>query len=118
MIQVRFAMSGDKKSLSLTVKGHAGQAPAGQDVVCAAASILVYTAAQAVQAMHEGGRLKKRPTLRLEAGDAAIVCKPVGNAFAEAQHLYAVIQTGFTLLARDCPEYVQVTVFGEAEAPR
>ena len=110
MIQAGFAMSGDKKSLSLTVTGHAGQAAAGQDVVCAAASILVYTAAQVVQAMYEGGRLEEKPVIRLEAGDAAIVCRPTGAAFAEALHAYTVIQTGFLLLARDYPEYIQVNL--------
>lgn len=117
MIQAKFAMGGDKKVLLLTVKGHAGQAAAGQDVVCAAASILAYTAAQTVQVMHEEGRLEEKPILRLKAGDAAIICKPTSAAFAEALHAYTVIQTGFGLLARDCQAYVQVTVFGEGEAP-
>lgn len=112
MIRVCFTQKPD--TLSLTVKGHAGQAAAGHDLVCAAASVLTYTAAQAVQTLYEEGKLAGQPALRLENGDAVIVCRPTDAAFAEALHAYTVVQTGFALLAQHYPAYIRVTVFGQA----
>lgn len=112
MISVRFEHT--DKTIVLSVKGHAGQAPVGHDIVCASASILAMTAAQAVADMHGRGRLKKRPTLRLEAGDAVITCKATKQYREEALHTFEVIQTGYELLAENYPKYVQLTKFGKA----
>ena len=112
MIKVRFEKA--DKNLILTVKGHAGQAEHGSDIVCSAASILAYTVAQAVARMQEGGKLKKKPTIRMEAGDTAITCKPTKQYYAEALHTFSVIQLGYDVLHHNYPDYVQLTKFGEA----
>lgn len=112
MIQVRFEKDG--KNIILTVKGHSEQAEMGQDIVCSAASILAYTVAQMVADMGEGGKLKKKPHIRLDSGDSAITCKPTKQYYNEALHTYTVAQTGYELLAHTYPEYVRLTKFGEA----
>lgn len=114
MIQVRFEKSEDGKTLILTLKGHSGQAEMGQDIVCSAASILAYTVAQMVKDMQEGGKLKKKPHIRMESGDATITCKPTKQYFGEAMHTYRVAQTGYELLAHTYRDYVRVIKFGEA----
>ena len=114
MIQVRFEHSEDGKTLILTVKGHSGQADVGQDIVCASASILAYTVAQVVTTMRDEGKLKKKPNIRLDSGDAVITCKPTKQYYAEALHTYSVAQVGYDLLQYNYPEYVQLTKFGEA----
>lgn len=112
MIQVRFEKDG--KNIILTVQGHSQQAEMGQDIVCSAASILAYTVAQMVAEMGECGKLKKKPHIRMESGDAAVTCKPTKQYFNEALHTYSVAQTGYELLAHTYPEYVRLTKFGEA----
>ena len=114
MIQARFEKSEDGKTLILTVKGHAGQADVGQDIVCASASILAYTVAQVVTTMRDEGKLKKKPNIRLESGDAVITCKPIKQFFAEALHTFSVAQVGYDLLHHNYPRYVQLTKFGKA----
>lgn len=114
MIQVKFEHSEDGKTLILTVKGHAGQAEVGQDIVCAAASILSYTVAQVVMTMREQGKLKKKPHLRMDSGDAVITCKPTKPYYAEALHTYSVAQVGYDLLQHNYPQYVQLIKFGKA----
>ena len=114
MIQARFEKSEDGKTLILAVKGHSEQAVSGQDIVCAAASILAYMVAQMVKTMREDGKLKKAPTVRMDSGDAVITCKPTKQFFGEALHTYRVAQTGYELLAHTYGEYVRVTKFGEA----
>lgn len=112
MIKVSFDISENGKTLILTLKGHAGMAEAGKDIVCASASIIAYTVAQEVTDMYNKGRLKKKPNIRLDEGDATITCKPVKTSMTEALHIYKVAQTGFRLLAESYPEYVQLTTFG------
>ena len=114
MIQARFEKSDDGKTLILTVKGHAGQADVGQDIVCASASILAYMVAQVVKTMHDEGKLKKKPNIRLESGDAVITCKPTKQFYAEALHTFSVAQVGYDLLHHNYPQYVQLTKFGRA----
>lgn len=114
MIQAQFQKSEDGKTLIFTVHGHSGQAEPGQDIVCAAASILAYTVAQMVNTMHEDGKLKKHPRIRMDSGDAIITCKPTRQYFNEALLIYSVAQTGYDLLAHNYEKYVRVTKFGEA----
>lgn len=114
MVTARFEMSEDKKTLILTVKGHAGAGEKGHDLVCASASILTNTVAQIVHIMRENGQLRRKPTIRLEEGDATITCKPHKTEYAEALHTFSVAQVGFALLAQAHPEHVELSLFGEA----
>lgn len=115
MIQVRFEKSEDGKSLILTIKGHSGQAPIGQDIVCASASILAYTVAQAVLNMREQGKLKKQPTVRMNEGDAVVTCKPNRAYFAEALNIFSVAEVGYDLLSKKYPEFVNVIRLDETK---
>ena len=114
MIKVKYAYDRDKRECSLTVKGHAGQAEVGQDIVCASASILAYTIAQVIKAMDYHGDLVETPTIKLESGDATIVCRAKDDyLFAELMQDFFVIRTGYTLLGLNYPLYVDFT---DAEA--
>lgn len=114
MIHIKFWKSEDGKSISITMKGHAGYAEDGQDIVCSAASILAYTAAQIVLWMHDEGKLQKKPNIHMEPGNIQIVCKPKEDAFPEALHTYSVVQVGCRLLAQTYPEFVSLKMFGES----
>lgn len=115
MIKVRFSISDDGKSLILTLQGHADYAEKGSDIICSAASILAYTAAQCVKTMADRGQLKKKPTIKLDEGDVTVVCKPSKDHYGEAVHAYLVVQTGYRLLANSFPNHVSVKEFGAAE---
>ena len=114
MIHIKFDKSEDGKSISLTMNGHAGYSEEGQDIVCSAASILAYTAAQIVRWMHEDGKLQNKPRIRMEPGDIQIVCTPKEDEFPEALHTYSVVQVGCRLLAQTYPEFVSLKMFGES----
>ena len=83
--------------------------------MCAAASILAYTVAQALQFMYEQGGLQKKPRIKLEEGDTIIVAKPKADSYAEALHTFFVAQVGYHLLAHNYPQYVSLSSFGEGE---
>lgn len=117
MIKARFSVSDDKKTLILTVKGHANAGEAGHDIVCASASILYYTMAQIVKSYSEGGMLKKQPTINIAEGDAVITAKPNRAYFEEMLYSFLCIQTGFILLAKNYPDFVEVTPFDKGKFP-
>lgn len=114
MIQATFKKDEDSNALVMTVKGHAGQNKKGHDLVCASASILAYTVAQTIKYIHAQGGLKKKPRIELNDGDALIVCKPKEEYYAEALHTFFVAEVGFSLLANNYPQYVELDMFGKA----
>ena len=110
---IRAAFYTDKSSGSITLKltGHAGAANKGQDIVCSAASILAYTVAQTMEYMHAEGGLRKKPRIEFADGDATIVAKPKDDSYAEALHTFFVAQVGYSLLAHNYPQFVELKSF-------
>ena len=114
MIEVCFS-SGSNGELDLKVQGHAGQDEPGKDIVCASASILMYTVAQSVLDMEQLGYLKTSPTVNTQPGNAIVRCCPKKHR-SKVKQLYTVVQTGYQLLAENYPQYVALTKFGKAKA--
>lgn len=99
------AIDYDRKCLRVTVKGHAGTAPAGMDLVCAAVSTLTYTLAVNVKQLHRWGKVAK-PKIRLEKGDAEISCVPVCSCRSMVKDVFEAVCIGFALLAEKYPDAV------------
>ena len=115
MVKAEFFTNKESGSITMKLSGHAGQAEHGKDIVCAAASILAYTVAQALQFQYEDGGLKKKPHIKLEPGDTVIIAKPKAERYEEALHTFFIAQVGYSLLAKTYPQYVELSSFGEAE---
>lgn len=94
----------DQDGLALRLSGHAGAGKWGTDIVCAAASILTYTAAAAAGQLYREGKLERAPYIRLCPGDALVALED-NRAAREAM---GVIRTGFELLAVRYPKYVRL----------
>lgn len=108
MIKAVFRVQGDNE-IYMKVTGHAGAGPAGHDLVCAAASILAFTAAQDAADMHRDGRMREEPKIKLRHGCTTIRVKPKDDAYAELLHTFFVVQKGFVVLAANNPASVTVT---------
>nr|DAI75720.1 MAG TPA: YsxB-like protein [Caudoviricetes sp.] len=93
----------------VTVKGHAGTAPAGEDLVCAAVSALCCTLAENVAQLH---RLRKvtEPEIRLENGDAEISCVPVDGYQSGIRIIFEAVCIGFALLSGKYPGAVSYSI--------
>ena len=115
MIQAAFFTDKSSGSISLKVRGHAGAAEKGNDIVCASSSILAYTVAQAMEYMYAEGGLRKKPRIEFADGDATIVAKPKDDSYAEALHTFFVAQVGYSLLAHNYPQYVELKPFKLAD---
>ena len=111
MIKATFAR--EDEVIVLKVEGHAGQDEKGHDIVCAAASILTYTIAQYLRYVGEQGGLKGEPHIKLNDGDALIVAKPTEEYEGEVLNAFFVAEVGYSLLAQNYPQYVELKMFGE-----
>ena len=114
MIRVEFEKE-EGKFLSLCVEGHSGQAEKGRDIVCSAASILAYTVGQTLVQMNKQGWLKKKPHINLKEGRGVVTCSPKKEYYEECLMVFFVAEMGYTLLAKNYPQYVGIRPFGEAE---
>lgn len=109
MVNVTFEQKGNK--LILQLKGHAGYAEIGKDIVCASCSILAYTVAQFVNESDRTGFLKSPPVIKLESGDTVISCEPVDELLIDIQNMYFFAEKGYSLLAQNYPQYVVLKQF-------
>lgn len=115
MIKASFKRDEESKAIIMTVKGHAGLNKEGHDVICSAASILTYTVAQYLKYVYERGGLQKKPRIDMNSGDALIVAKPTEEFEGEVLNAFFVAEVGYSLLAQNYPQYVELNMFGEAE---
>lgn len=108
MIIIKFWREADRGTLHMRMTGHAGTADVGQDLVCAAATMLAYTLAQAVTFLGKDGKLEKKPKIRLRAGRCEIVCTPTEEGYAQALNAFWVQQCGAMTLCSNYPEHVRL----------
>lgn len=108
MIIAKFYQKNRDGSIHMTLQGHAGAAPKGEDLVCASATMMAYTVAQAVQFMFEQGMLKKKPKISIKEGNAAVIAIPKEETYAEVLHTFWVAQCGVHVLVRNYPQYVKL----------
>lgn len=93
-------------AVCMEMQGHAMTAPKGEDLVCAAATMVCYTLAQAVQFLYEQERLQEKPKMQLVDGYAYLSAKPKRNAEAEVLMTFWVAQAGAFVLDRNYPQAV------------
>lgn len=113
MITVEYAHS--DRAFCLQVYGHARSAPKGEDLVCCAASTLVYTAAQSALDLYEQGALRQFPDTILASGNAQVAALAMHEGREKVEQMFRTVAAGFELLARQYPEYIvfRETVNGE-----
>ncbi len=113
MVNITYLSEPTENHIRLIVKGHAGQAERGKDLVCSAVSILTYTIAENVR------RLCKRHIgyISLEEGESeADIFFNSDNEYKEIGGKIEAVATGFELLAESYPEYVAFNATGKGES--
>ena len=91
----------DRREQSLRLSGHAMSAPRGEDLVCAAASILAFTAEAALE-----DEVEEEISYRLTGSSSDGSLKLYGARKA-CRRLLDTLWYGFELLAREYPAYVR-----------
>lgn len=100
----------DRRRLRMTVTGHAGYAPRGQDVVCAAGTMLIHTLAANIRRLDRTNPRRFYATrIRLIPGFAWVEVHPRYDARITATLIFDAIANGFRVLAKSYPGYVKFT---------
>ena len=94
------------------VQGHAMSGEVGHDLVCASASILVYTLASFVENM-KNARQAYNPKTEVKEGHALIYCSPPNRYKGAVTLVFDSICGGFELLARDYPDNISYEIRGK-----
>lgn len=101
MIKIIYEADPEGGKLTMRAEGHAGYAPAGQDIVCAAVSCLMQTLAySAAEDEHTSSciyRGKDGPVVSVETGDSVLM-----------RDKFELVADGLTLLAEQYPENVSL----------
>lgn len=105
MIQVVYHRNENR----ITIKGHAYSGEPGHDLICAAASMLVYTLAAAVENMNRHGHLSDA-VIKIAEGNCVVGCKPYEQFKGAATLIFDSICAGYDLLAVNHPENVSYTI--------
>ena len=99
MIKIIYEADPEGGKLTMRAEGHAGYAPAGQDIVCAAVSCLMQTLAySAAEDEHTSSCIyqgEEGPVLNVEAGDSVLM-----------RDKFELVADGLDLLAEQYPENV------------
>ena len=99
MIKIIYVEDPEGGKLTMRAEGHAGYAPAGQDIVCAAVSCLMQTLAySAAEDEHTSSCIyqgEEGPVLNVEAGDSVLM-----------RDKFELVADGLDLLAEQYPENV------------
>lgn len=90
----------DTKSLMLEMNGHADYADAGQDIVCAAASMLAYTLLERARELHA------QVHASIDSGILILRCSADMDNHPLLWAAFETVRAGFTLLERKYPEHV------------
>lgn len=99
MIKIIYVTDPEGGKLTMRAEGHAGYAPAGQDIVCAAVSCLMQTLAySAAEDEHTSSCIyqgKDGPVVNVETGNSVLM-----------RDKFELVADGLTLLAEQYPENV------------
>ncbi len=89
---------------SLRAQRHAGYAPAGEDIVCAAISALMQTAAIAVERLGGFVEIREQPA----KAEAALTGTMSHGARAEGETVLAAIADGLRAIRESYPDYLSI----------
>ena len=90
-------------ALRLEVSGHAGAAPAGRDLVCAAVSALSWACIGYVSELYGRGRLCRAPELAAAKGSAFICAQAKSEYADELNGAAGLVEAGLALLSENFP---------------
>lgn len=98
-----------RKINRLVMEGHAGAGAVGEDLVCAAASMIAYTLAANVDRLVECGQARE-PVISIKEGDTVITCNAVRRYRDVVTLVFDSVLMGLGLLAAKHPQNISFEI--------
>ena len=111
---IKVEMTQTEKGYSVAASGHADYAPKGQDIVCAAVSVLLQTLANKVE---EAARQKQLESSCVQHGESFVVqAKPSGGMTGiMVAAWYDFVEEGLSELAGQYPDHVELYIYDDSD---
>ena len=111
---IKVEMMQTDKGYSVAASGHADYAPKGQDIVCAAVSVLLQTLANKVE---EAARQKQLESSCVQHGESFVVqAKPSGGMTGiMVAAWYDFVEEGLSELAGQYPDHVELYIYDDSD---
>lgn len=93
----------------IVIEGHAYSGEPGHDLICASASMLVYTLAASVESMKKHGHVTNA-VIDLKEGSGIVGCEAYEQFKAAITLIFDSICAGYELLAANYPENVSYEI--------
>lgn len=93
----------------IVIEGHAYSGEPGHDLICASASMLVYTLAASVDSMQRHGHISEA-VINLEDGNGVVGCEAYEQFKSAITLIFDSICAGYELLAANYPENVSYEI--------
>lgn len=91
----------------LIIKGHAGAAEPGRDLVCCAVSTLAETLSRYLEVRMEEGALEMLMD-KVEPGNVQIIAWPESTNEKQIMALFEMIREGYRAIAEEYPQYIKL----------
>ena len=91
--------------MSISVKGHAGQAPVGKDVACAGASVLLFALAETLE---EHRKDMTSLDIQLNSGDGYVSAEPKEHFEEFTSAVFEMTVNGYSQLEQCFPDFVKI----------
>ena len=92
---------------ALIIKGHAGAAEPGRDLVCCAVSTLAETLSRYLETRMEDGALEMLMD-KVEPGNVQIIAWPESTNEKQIRALFEMIREGYRAIAEEYPQYIKL----------
>ena len=93
----------------IVIEGHAYSGEPGHDLICASASMLVYTLAASVESMEKHGHISSA-VIDLKEGSGIVGCEAYEQFKAAITLIFDSICAGYELLAANYPKNVSYEI--------
>ena len=97
----------ERGQIQVRIRGHAGYAPAGEDIVCAAASMLVALLEETLLRENTRGGLRFL-SVQKSNGVLKLDFSPTLSGWSRLSPVLEAVEHGFRLLADQYPSYVSL----------
>lgn len=96
----------ERRGCQVRITGHAGAAPAGRDLVCAAVSALAWTLGANLERLEKTGALEAL-SVRMAPGCCLARCTPAPGREAQVQAVFDTLWLGLEGLAKHYSQWVR-----------
>lgn len=110
---IRAKLSGDGRTFTLELEGHANYARPGEDLVCAAVSTLAFAVDKYLDRLDKQGLLIEKQNTVMEKGRAKMTAVPEAQSREKFEGAFELAGCFLSILEENYPENLKISAKGQ-----